>query len=110
MPNQEIMILSHEDWEETRTDLERYLTYQPRFLPIYKAKKIELLPYRFEDFINFHSPLSESKFILMTFHKNDNDITLPSNVTSDLTPHLHSKEQFSWQSFFCLKIIQSIVM
>ncbi|PYZ92429.1 hypothetical protein CR194_16510 [Salipaludibacillus keqinensis] len=100
MANREIKVRSNEEWEEKWTELDRYLSYQPRFLPVYKAEKIELLPYGLEDFINFHSPLIESKFFLMTFHKDDDDITIPSNVISDLTPHLHSREQISWQSFF----------
>ncbi len=97
--NRKTRITTKEDWTETWTELDRYLRYQPRFLPSYTAETIELFPYRLEDFIDFQSPLSESKLAIFTFHQDESDLTFISTADEELRSHLGSREKISWESF-----------
>ncbi|MCE7792220.1 hypothetical protein K8O68_07245 [Salipaludibacillus sp. CUR1] len=100
LSNRRVAIHTKEPWEEEWTELNRYLRYQPRFLPVYTADKIELSPYTLDDFITFNSPLNDSRLSIFTFYKNEEDLAFTSEANEELREHLGERERMTWESFY----------
>ncbi|MFC4735139.1 hypothetical protein ACFO4L_00955 [Bacillus daqingensis] len=65
MPNQRLSIYPPPEKAGHKTPLQRYLTYQPRFLPAYIPEEIAVHPLEEEDVTTFYQPVRDGDFRLI---------------------------------------------
>ncbi|NJP37792.1 hypothetical protein [Alkalicoccus luteus] len=65
MPNQRLTIYPAPDTAGQSTALQRYLTYQPRFIPAYVPEEIVVHPLEEEDVTSFYQPVRDGDFRLI---------------------------------------------
>ncbi|CAM3902548.1 hypothetical protein [Alkalicoccus chagannorensis] len=91
-PNQKVRLELEEPIERKSTSLERYLTYQPRFIPGVEHARLEAEPYSTEELYTFYEPLQEEDYRILTTEAESAEWTL---YFSSFREHLQERERLS---------------
>lgn len=97
-PNQTVTVTTAEPIEPRKTELDRYLTYNPAFLPVYEAQTLELEPYALEDFFTYHMPVKENKYQILTLNISGSGEIRAGTDLEGVLPHLESGELADWDT------------
>ncbi|WP_069364941.1 hypothetical protein [Salisediminibacterium beveridgei] len=71
-----IVKATHPVAEGESVQLPRYVTFQPKFLPVIDAKRINLIPLTPSDIVEFYKPLSDNEYQLLL-------LTLDEEITTE---------------------------